>query len=257
MRAAPEHLAAVTTHRRRGALRHAFRYGVDYVLIDPEAGSAGPALFSRNRFNLWSVHDRDHGGPLKAGRGALWARDVLAAQGLGPRAPDGGETRRLLLLTQPRFLGYVFNPVSFWLVMEGAALVAAIAEVSTPFGDRHSYLCHLPGFAPITGAARIATAKSLHVSPFQDVAGGYEFRFDIRPDHIAITILHRNGAEGVAATLTGTRRPMTNAGLLGAALRRPLGALRTITLIHWQALRLRLKGARYRARPIPPQDEVT
>ena len=247
----PEHIAGATTHIRRGPIRHRFRYGVDYVLIDAEAPSAGPVLFSRNRFNLAAVHDCDHGGPLRAGRGAGWARQVLADHGFA------GANIRLRLLTQPRFLGYVFNPVSFWLATQGDALVAVIAEVSTPFGDRHSYLCHQPGFAPITPSARIRTPKSLHVSPFQEVAGEYEFGFDMSDNRIAIRILHRNGDQGVTATLSGTRAPLTNAGLLRAGLRRPLGALRTIALIYWQALRLRLKGARYRTRPTPPTTEVT
>jgi DUF1365 family protein len=245
----PEHIAGTTTHARRGAIAHAFRYGVDYVLLDAEAPLAGPWLFSRNHLNLASVHDRDHGGPLRSGRGPCWAREVLSTAGI--TAP------RLLLLTQPRFLGYVFNPVSFWLAMDGDALVAVISEVSTPFGDRHSYLCHQPDFAPIDSAARFTKPKALHVSPFQEVAGGYEFTFDIRPDRIAIRILHRNGDEGVVATLTGPRVPLTSLGLLHASLRRPLGALRTITLIHWQALRLKLKGARYRNRPAPPTTEVS
>lgn len=247
---AVEHIAGVTTHSRRGAIRHRFRYGVDYVLIDPEATQDAPALFSRNRFNLASVHDVDHGGPLKAGRAAAWARAVLAEAG----APKG---LRLELLTQPRFLGYGFNPVSFWLAWNDDALRAVIAEVSTPFGDRHSYLCALPGFAPITPDARLHAAKALHVSPFQEVAGGYEFTFDIRPGRIRIAILHRNGAEGVVATLTGPRQSLTNAGLIAVALRRPFGALRTMVLIHWQALRLKLKGARYRTRPAPPAHEVS
>ncbi|MBK0329377.1 DUF1365 domain-containing protein [Rhodobacteraceae bacterium F11138] len=247
----PEHIAAVTTHARRGEIRHRFRYGVDYVLIDPDVPASRPLLFSRNRFNLASVHDRDHGGPLKAGRGVVWARDVLASHGLSERE------LRLLLLTQPRFLGYVFNPVSFWLAMDGGALIAVIAEVSTPFGDRHSYLCHLPDFAPIAKDSRITAPKSLHVSPFQEVKGSYEFSFDTRSDQISIRILHCNGDEGVVATLSGSRAPLTNAGLLRASLRRPLGALRTIILIYWQALRLKLKGAKYRTRPTPPNSEVS
>ncbi|MBZ0128305.1 MAG: DUF1365 domain-containing protein [Rhodobacteraceae bacterium] len=246
-----EHMPGFTTHTRRGEIRHRFSYGVDFVLIDPEAPVVRPTLFSRNRFNLAAVHDRDHGGPLKAGRGAIWAREVLAAHGLANRA------LQLRLLTQPRFLGYVFNPVSFWLAMDGDALIAVIAEVSTPFGDRHSYLCHSLDFAPIGKDTRIAAPKMLHVSPFQEVKGSYEFTFDIRSDRIAIRILHRNGAEGVVASLIGPRVPLTNAGLLRASLRRPLGALRTIFLIYWQALRLKLKGAEYRARPTPPGTEVT
>ena len=247
----PEHIAGVTTHTRRGEVRHRFCYGVDYVLIDPDAPAPRPRLFSRNRFNLVSVHDRDHGGPIKSGRGADWVREVLAAHGLADRALD------LRLLTQPRYLGYVFNPVSFWLAMESDALIAVIAEVSTPFGDRHSYLCHQPDFTPITKDTRITTPKSLHVSPFQEVKGTYEFSFDIRSDQIAIRILYRNGDEGLVATLTGPRVPLTNTGLIRSSLRRPLGALRTIILIYWQALRLKRKGAKYRTRPTPPNSEVS
>ena len=221
------------------------------MLIDPETRATTPRLFSRNRFNLVSVYDRDHGGPLKQGRGARWAREVLAARGMADPAV------RLLLLTQPRFLGYVFNPVSFWLAMRDSNLVAVISEVSTPFGHRHSYLCHLPDFAQITAASRMQSTKVLHVSPFQDVAGTYDFSFAISETAIAIRILHRNGVEGVVATLSGERRPLSNASLLRAALRRPFGAMRTIALIYWQALRLRLKGAKYRPAPTPPKTEVS
>jgi DUF1365 family protein len=246
-----EHIAGTTTHRRRGNIRHGFSYGVDFVLIDPTVSKGAPSLFSRNRFNLASVHDRDHGGPLKAGRGVEWAQEVLSKNGLP------ASKTKLLLLTQPRFFGSVFNPVSFWLAMEGDILIAAIAEVSTPFGDRHSYLCHLPAFAPISSQSRITTPKLLHVSPFQEIAGEYEFGFDLQPDRIAIRIFHRNGSEGVVASLTGDRAPMTNRGLIRASLRRPMGGLRTNALIYWQALRLKLKGAEYRTRPTPPKSEVS
>ncbi|MCG6904367.1 MAG: DUF1365 domain-containing protein [Rhodobacter sp.] len=244
----PEHIAGTTSHARRGALAHGFRHGVDYVLIDPDA-QAGPMLFSRNRFNLASVHDRNHGGTPGAGRGAAWARDVLAERGVHDVA--------LMLLTQPRFLGYVFNPVSFWLAMDGDGLRAVIAEVNNTYGDRHSYFCANPDLAPIRGSDRIVAAKILHVSPFQDVAGDYAFAFDIRPGKIAIRIDFRNGDAGLVATLAGPRAPLSNASILIANLRRPLGALRIVALIHWQALRLKLKGARFRARPSPPGTEVS
>ena len=247
----PEHVAGTTVHARRGAIGNAFRYGVDYVLIDP-ASAAGPRLFSRNRFNLLAVHDRDHGGAPGAGRGAVWAREVLDRAGL-PAAPR----HTLRLLTQPRFVGYGFNPVSFWIAADASGLRAVIAEVNNTYGDRHSYLCHRPGFAPIRPADRITAKKIMHVSPFQEVAGRYHFNFDIRADRIAIRILHERGGEGVVATLHGRRRRLGNGAILGAALRRPAGALRTFTLIHWQALKLSRKGARFRARPLPPKEEVS
>ncbi len=244
----PQHVAATTSHARRGGPDNAFCYGVDYVLIDP-AGQEGPRLFSRDRFNLVSVHDRDHGGPPKQGRGVGWARAVLAKRGLA----EG----RILLLTQPRFLGYVFNPVSFWLLMRGDALHAVIAEVNNTYGDRHSYFCARPDHGPIGPRDRISVEKLMHVSPFQEIAGDYAFGFDITPDKIAIRIDFRNGRGGLVATLDGARKPLTNRAILRAMLRRPLGALRTSLLIHWQALRLKTKGARFRRRPTPPSEEVS
>ena len=246
----PEHIAGVTTHARRGDIRNAFRYSVDYVLIDPDA-RAGPALFSRNWFNLTSVQDRHHGGRRGEGRGVAWAREVFEVAGLPREGID------VLLLTQPGFLGYVFNPVSFWLAVEGDALRAVIAEVNNTFGDRHSYLCYRDGFAPIGPETPVETRKVFHVSPFQDIAGDYRFNFDIGRDRIAIRIAHTNAGEGVIATLAGARRPLRNQSMLAASLRRPFGALRTIGLIYWQALRLKLKGARYRSRPAPPEQEVS
>ena len=245
----PDHIAGSTTHARRGGIGNSFTYGVDYVLIDPEVKN-GPRLFSRNRFNLTAVNDKDHGGPVGQGRGVDWAHDVFADAGL----PEGCA---ILLLTQPSFAGYIFNPVSFWLAMRGDDLIAAIAEVNNPWGDRHSYLCHLPEFAPITPGASMHARKLMHVSPFQDVAGDYQFNFDITPEKIAIRIGFKNGEDGVIATLMGGRKPLSNISILGALIRRPTGALRTITLIHWQALRLKLKGAAYRTRPTPPEHEVS
>ncbi|SMX44764.1 DUF1365 domain-containing protein [Actibacterium lipolyticum] len=245
-----EHIAGYTLHSRHGEIQNAFRYNVDYVLIDPD-DRARPALFSRNGFNLASVHDLNHGGLPKQGRGAVWANEVLSAHGM-----DVSRVK-LLLLTQPRFLGYVFNPVSFWLAMDGADLCAVIAEVNNTFGDRHSYLCHLPGFAPIAPSDQLISQKVMHVSPYQQVEGDYSFNFAISPERLTIRIIHRNGPDGLTATLAGARMPLTNRSILSAAVRRPCGALRTIALIYWQAMKLKFKGAQYRTRPTPPQKEVS
>jgi uncharacterized protein len=77
-----DHIAGETFHGRRGAVENAFRYSVDYVLVDAEAQGRGPVGFGRNRGGLASLHDSDHGGAPGEGRGAKWAREVLAANGL-------------------------------------------------------------------------------------------------------------------------------------------------------------------------------
>lgn len=238
-----------TFHGRKGAVENGFRYSIDYVLLDAENRVDAPRLFARNRAGLMSLQDADHGGPPRRGRGAPWAREVLAAHGL--------TATRLMLLAQPRLLGHVFNPVSFWLAYEGDVLRAVIAEVTNTFGDRHSYLCTAPGGRAIKPEDRIEAQKILHVSPFQPIAGGYVFQFDIRAGHIGIRIDYSHAKGGVVATLVGPVVPLSSWGILRSALRRPFGARRVVALIHWQALKLWWKGASYRPRPEAPGQEVT
>ena len=253
MRLAVDHIAGETFHGRRGGIENAFRYSIDYVLVDAEADGRGPVGFGRNRGGLASLHDRDHGGAPHEGRGAPWAREVLAAHGLD-RVTGG----RLELLAQPRMLGHVFNPVSFWLAHDDTGrLRVVIAEVSNTFGDRHSYLCHRDDLEPIEKTDTLTASKIFHVSPFQPVEGGYTFRFDIRSDRIGIWIDYTSGNGGLIATLTGRRKPLTTGAIIASALRRPFGSRRVLGLIHWQALKLWWKGADYRARPQPPAEEVT
>ena len=251
MTARVDHIAGETYHGRRGGIKNAFRYSIDYVLLNAEAAPETPACFARNGRNLMSLHDRDHGGPPHHGRGAAWVREVLAAHGIAAPA-------RIDLLAQPRVLGHVFNPVSFWLCHDAdGTLRCVIAEVTNTFGERHSYLCQHDDGRPITKDETLTAQKIFHVSPFQPVEGGYVFRFDIQPDRIGIWIDYSRGNGGLIATLTGTRRPLTNGSILRAMLRRPFGSRRVLALIYWQALKLRLKGARYRPLPPSPASEVS
>jgi len=244
-----QRIRAETFHGRKGPVKNAFRYSVDYVLLDPDRANA-PRFFGRNRAGLMSVHDADHGGAPGAGTGAHWAREVLAAHHL--------PTDRVLLLAQPRLLGHVFNPVAFWLAYDHVGhLRAVIAEVTNTYGDRHSYLCHRPDRAPITREDTITAQKIFHVSPFQPVEGRYDFRFDIRPDRIGIWIDYTSATGGLFTNLIGPRVPLSNAGILASAFRRPFGSRRVLALIHWQALKLWLKKVRFHARPLPPKEDVS
>lgn len=221
------------------------------MLLDAEAEVRGPSLFTRNGRGMMALDDTDHGGPPKQGRGAPWVRDVLLAHQVTGVA-------KIELLAQPKVLGHVFNPVSFWLCRrDDAALIAVIAEVTNTFKDRHSYLVHHADLREIKAEDRLQATKILHVSPFQPIEGGYEFRFDIRDDRIGIWIDYSRGQGGLIATLTGKRAPLTNRVILKSMLHRPFGARRVLTLIHWQALKLWIKRAVYRPRPVPPSDEVS
>lgn len=244
-----EHVAAQTFHARRGRLKNAFRYGVDYILTDLTHGS--PPLLSRNRFNLFSVHDHCHGGMRGNGSGVDWFREELQQRGFPL------EGAQLLLLTQPSFLWFHFNPVSFWIAEKDGSPRAFIAEVNNTFGHRHCYFAAHPDFRPIRRREVIKAEKLMHVSPFQQVAGRYSFNFGMTDQAFNIRISYTNGDEGVLATLKGLRRPVTVGGLLGAAVRRPLGAVRVVALIYWQALRLWFKRAPFLKKPKPPEPLIS
>jgi DUF1365 family protein len=251
MTLAPRHMRGETMHARKDAIRNKFRYGVDYLLIDPEDTRDVPPLFTRNSAGLFSFHDRDHGGTRGDGDGVVWAEKVFANAGMQM------EGVKILLLAQPRFAGFWFNPVAFWLAMRGEDLVAVIAEVNNTMGDRHSYLSAKPDFAPIGKKDVLTSRKVFHVSPFQEVSGDYRFRFSVTQDRIDITIDLVDGNKGLVATLTGPLAPLTAGSVAKMAVRRPAGALRVMALILWQAAKLKIKGATFRKRPEPPVHEVT
>ena len=249
----PELLQSHTFHKRIGGPQNAFRYSIDYVISEPEAASSLPLALSRNGFNFAAVHDRDHGGPVGDGQGARWVREVLRENSLTYLAE-----LRVLLVAQPRVLGFLFNPVSFWLILdETDNLRAVIAEVNNTYGQRHSYLCAHDDLGPIRFSDTLTTKKVFYVSPFQDVSGRYEFRFDYQPGHFGVRIDFRDGNKGLVATLTGARRPLTTPGILWSIVKRPFGSLRVLALIYYQAIVLRRKGARMRPLPTPPEPEVT
>lgn len=246
-----EHIPGQTFHGRKGEVENAFRYSVDYVLLDAEKPLESPGLFRRNGHGTFALWDKDHGGTPGKGNGPAWARAVLEGAGFH-------EAARIEILAQPRVMGHVFNPVSFWLIYDaGDALCAVIAEVTNTYGDRHCYLCNNPDFAPITREQSLTSQKVFHVSPFQPVDGGYVFRFDIDAERIGIWIDFTAGNGGLLATLTGPRHRLTNRAILLTLLRRPFGSRRVLGLIHWQAFKLWWKGAAFRARPEPPAKEVS
>ncbi|MEO9515170.1 MAG: DUF1365 domain-containing protein [Paracoccaceae bacterium] len=250
MTIAVDHIAGHTYHGRKGSVSNGFRYSVDYVLFDAEKEVRGPKLFRRNERSVVGVHDVDHGGAPGLGRGAIWVREIL--QQFQIAGID-----KIELLAQPKVFGHVFNPVSFWLCRKADALIAVIAEVTNTFGERHSYLVYHPDQRAIAPTDRMKAVKIFYVSPFQPIEGEYEFRFDINLDRIGVWIDYRQSDGGLIATLTGQRSVLSNRSILSMLLRRPFGSRRVLGLIHWQAFKLWLKGAQYKTRPTPPDQEVS
>lgn len=247
------YISGTTFHSRKGAITNKFSYKVDYLLIDYESHKISlPLLFSFNKRNIMSISDKDHGGSPKLGTGVRWVHKVLESLDLL------AETKKIYLLAQPRVLGPVFNPVSFWLCYDiNKNLNVVLIEVSNTFGEKHSYICSHPDRRPIAPTDILNANKIFHVSPFQIVEGEYKFQFNISENKIYIVIDYSSGSEGVYANLIGEKKSLSSWTILKVAFLRPLGGWRVLFLIHYQALKLWFKGAKYREKPLPPKSSIS
>jgi uncharacterized protein len=222
------------THSRRHGVRHSFRNTVHLWLVDVDDLPCLPRpLTWVARFD-----PRDHlgppGRPLRANLDSYLAASDIDS--------DGG---RILMLAQPRGLGYAFDPVTFFYCYRAdESLACVIAEVRNTFGERHCYLIRPDQ------AADAEVSKALYVSPFFPADGHYRMRFTLGPRDLtaAITLYRPATTKGpatpaLAAVLTG-HRVQAPAALAGSIIRpwRVLSAYRTIAGIHWQARRLRWRG---------------
>jgi hypothetical protein len=241
-------------HRRLRPKPHRLRYRIFSLLLDLDeiqALSKRLRLFSHRRFNLFSFDERDHadgsGGSLRD-----WAEVHLAGAGI---ALEGGPIR---LLAMPRVLGYGFNPISVWFCYHrDGRLLALLHEVHNTFGERHTYLIPVAaGDSP--DDIRQTCAKMLHVSPFMAMDMRYEFRIHT-PDERLSLVIRGGDAQGpmIVAAFTARRQNLTDAALLLAFVRTPLLTLKVVGGIHWEALRLWIKGLRLYRHPMPPAHLVS
>jgi hypothetical protein len=246
-------LEAKVFHARMQPRANKFRYGAFYIVVSADELSAPRrvGLFSIDRANLFSLRTRDYGEGHTSP--SAWIANVLAQWGL---VETDGEVR---LMTLPRLFGYAFNPVSFWLCHDKQGqLRTVLAEVSNTFGERHSYLCFHDDHRPIAPSDTLTSRKAFHVSPFMSMEGEYRFRFSAEEERIAVAIDLVNDGETILRTsVAGALEPMSSLRLLWAALRNPLQPLKVIGLIHYQAVKLFLKGFRHFRKPEPPSIAIT
>ena len=233
------------THLRLAPRRHRFRYRLFMALFDLDELDQldrGLRLFSHNRANVFSFFDRDHlsgeGEPLRVQVERLLQRAGLAS--------DGGAIR---LLCMPRMFGYAFNPISVYFChRRDGALMATLYEVNNTFGQRHTYLIAAPAS---DGWIMQQCVKRLHVSPFMDMDLTYAFR--VRPPGTDIAFhvnAHKAGGLVLATGFLGRRAEFSDRMLSKLVVAFPLLTLKVILGIHFEALRLLLKGVR--PRPTPP-----
>ena len=228
-------------HRRYFPKRHELHYHVADVLLDVDQLqnlNTSTKLFGYNRQRLFSIADRNHG----PGDGTSIAVHVRALMdGLKTRQP----VKRIFMLCYPAVLGFVFNPITVYFGLDASGeWQAVVYEVNNTFGQRHSYAMVVED-----GSAHVAT-KQLYVSPFNAVAGEYHFNVQRFADGLRLNIsLFENSKLKLCARFDGKERPFSQTELIRSLFGLMIQPFKVIVGIHWEALRLYVKGLRPMPRP--------
>ncbi|KGF69101.1 hypothetical protein LL06_12865 [Hoeflea sp. BAL378] len=238
-------------HQRMKPVGHRFRYKVYSLLIDldrlDEADRLS-ALFSVNSANLMSFHEADHlrGTHEKSLRAHI--DRLLREAGVRERAA------RIELACYPRIFGQVFNPLSvFYAYGADGAPIAMVYQVRNTFGEGHTYACRIEDGDVSAAGIRQSRSKIFYVSPFIELDMRYHFRMNLPGDRIKWRILETDGSGPLlAATYNGARKRLSTGSVLACLLQFPLLTWKIVGGIHYEALRLWLKGMRYVPRPAPP-----
>jgi uncharacterized protein len=238
-------------HRRLVPQGHEFTYRIFWFALDLDELSALPrrvAGFHHNEPGLYEFRDSDHL-PLGEGDARANAEKFLAAEGVTDKPA------RIVLVTNTRCLGYIFNPIAIWYCFraDGSPL-AAIAEVGNTFGELKPYL------VPWTGTEfHRRTPKHFYVSPFSELDLEFDFRFALPGERLGVWIDDYCGPDRtLISSVSGRRTELTAGNLLACTARHPLITLRTIFLIHWHAFLLWKKNLPFHRKEanVPLQKDV-
>ncbi|OYV44708.1 MAG: DUF1365 domain-containing protein [Acidocella sp. 20-57-95] len=237
-------------HIRHTPFRHKFDYriwmlAVDLDRIDEVARNS--RLFAHNKAGLIAIHDKDHG--FRDGRSLrAFAEDALAQQGFREFGA------RIVFVTMPRLLGYAFNPISFYYCYNAQGQLGAVLhQVKNTFGGQIGYLLPVHG----DGLIRQSAPKLMYVSPFFDMQGGYRFALTPPGEKLAVSIQYGTAeAKRMTATMVLKPRPFTDASILRLAAEMPLAPMKVMFAIHWQALKIFLRGAKFHSVPLINHETV-
>lgn len=257
--ATPRLIHGQVMHRRHRPVANEFTYPAFCLALPLSTRDQWPARgLAHNRRALVSFFDRDHG----AGDDSAlepWMRKLLAAEGITAE----GE---IVLYAFPRILGYVFNPVSFWVCHDrDGAPRAVLCEVCNTFGERHNYLLAHTDNRPLVSGETLRSRKVFHVSPFCEVKGDYSFRFHFGTDRWLARIDYDDDC-GVAGEernvlletcISGEAESLSPSAVRSLTWRYRWFTLGVIARIHWQAVKLWVKRVPYIPKPRPPLQRTT
>jgi uncharacterized protein len=232
-------------HRRHGPIRHEFRHRVYQWLVDLDE-MPRPPWYLRP---VAGFDARDHLGGAEADASPDIKTNV--ERFLDDRRITLGAGGRIVMLANARVLGHVFDPLTiFWCFGADGALRCVIAEVHNTYGERHAYVLTLDDIG------EAAVDKQLYVSPFNDVSGHYEMRFELTPHHVRVAIsLLRAGSTVFDAVLTGVPTPATAATISRSAIRMPVMPQKVSALIRAHGIWLWMRRLPVIQRPPHPRQQ--
>lgn len=240
-------------HRRHFPQKYSFDYKVFSLLLDIDAykDDKSSAILSYDRFNIFSVYTKDHG-PRDGSDWRAWIDSTLDQHYLS------NAKHQVKLLCFPRVLGYAFNPISLWYCFgEDQKLYAVICEVSNTFGECHHYVLHNDN-QPYKEKVKANKKKNFHVSPFINMNAEYKFTIGIPDDKLQIIINeYQNDELMLTATQHGKQQKIDTPHLLGLFFRIPLMTFKIMWKIHWQAIKIWLRGGVYHKKPKPPEEDFS
>jgi DUF1365 family protein len=266
----------VTRHKRLWPKENSFEVGSVFVRLPMRAIVAQPAcrlafgLFGLNKSSPLGFADSDHFERCKAHGSALAALDKLLIE-QGITSCTGAQAGEVWLHTFPRVLGYAFKPVSFWFCHDSENVLRAIvAEVHNTFGEQHCYLLHNKDDSPLMDGQTVVAQKVFHVSPFFPVRGEYRFRWHIsptalNPNRSVVRIDYMDAQHHLqqpleitlSTSISGRHVQVTTWTCLRTLFGYPLHAVAVLFRIHYEALLLWCKGARFYRLPSKPINNVT
>lgn len=245
-------------HSRLKPAKNAFAYSVFSLRIpmrQRKLNQEGIRQFGLgdNSFSWLSFHDKDYG--LGQQDSLEWALETAKNHGI--EDIDG----EVWLQTFPRVLNYVFNPVSFWFFEnKKRELRAILAEVNNTFGERHCYLLSNSDGSQLMWGQTFSAKKIFHVSPFCEVKGHYKFRFfkstEKKTQHLARIEYHDEGPL-LITSISGKEENFSTKELFKIIFMYPIMSFGVIFRIHWQALKLWLKGVKFHSKPSAPKTLVS
>ena len=239
-------------HKRFKPKKHFFKYKVFSLFLDlSELEELNNKLnfFSLNKFNLISFYEKDHG--ERDGSSILdWVKNNLRSNNIST------DNIKVKLLCYPRILGYVFNPLSIFFVYDNDEnLISILYEVKNTFGEQHTYVFKIDKNNQLLDHS---CSKKFYVSPFIEMNCSYNFKI-LKPENKLSVVINQNDSSGkiLFASQDGSKKDLNNKNLMISYMSHPLMSFKIIGAIHFEALKLWLKGVKLVKRKIKIKNNIT